>query len=205
MYDRLGLAGEEMLPYYRYMIIHADLYTVHGGFVNWLAEGLGIVSFTNELWNDAWPDHIDARACSRPAAADDAAGRTSAAAVDAALAAIPSSRRPACAGRTACSSARRFTDYTEFDHPTLGKVLIGGGTKWSSRIPPPFMLEEECHRNFAFTMFHADNMPLIEFNWIEVKPLGATCGRSPSKSKTTRSFPTRTAWAAHKKIGMPDR
>ena len=52
VYDELGRNGEYMLPYYRYMIIHKDLYTVHGGFVNWTAEGLGIISFTNELWND---------------------------------------------------------------------------------------------------------------------------------------------------------
>ena len=49
-YDLIAKAGEEMLPGYRSLVIHADLYTVHGGFVNYLSETLGIVSFTNELW-----------------------------------------------------------------------------------------------------------------------------------------------------------
>mgnify|MGYP003646431809 CR=1 FL=1 len=31
VYDKLGQVGNEMLPYYRYMIIYADLYNVHGG------------------------------------------------------------------------------------------------------------------------------------------------------------------------------
>ena len=52
------------------------------------------------------------------------------------------------------------SDWTEVDHPEFGKVLVGGGTKYSRRTPPPFMLEEEAHRNFAFTMFHASEMPV---------------------------------------------
>ncbi len=50
VYDELGKNGEKMLPFYRYMTIWKDLYTVYGGFVNWTYEGLGIISFTNELW-----------------------------------------------------------------------------------------------------------------------------------------------------------
>ena len=51
VYDEIGKTGEQMLPFYRYMVIWKDLYTVHGGFVNWAYEGLGIFAFTNEMWN----------------------------------------------------------------------------------------------------------------------------------------------------------
>jgi hypothetical protein len=177
VYDRLGKAGEELLPFYRYMIIHADLYTVHGGFVNWLAEGLGIVSFTNELWNDnMMMKKADA----------------------------PMDEKARLRWQDRMLFGQTFTNYTEHQHPTLGKVLIGGGTKWSARIPPPFMLEEECHRNFAFTMFHADHMPLIDFNWIEVKSLGKSLWQITVEVKNRRIIPTRTAWAAQKQIGLPD-
>jgi len=97
-----------------------------------------------------------------------------------------------------------WDDYTEYNHPTLGKVLIGGGTKFSSRIPPPFMLEEECHRNFAFTMFHAQNMPLLSFEWSEVKRLGENLWQITCDVGNSKIIPSRTAWAAQKKIGMPD-
>ena len=50
VYDEIGRDGELMLPFYRYMIIWKDLYSVFGGFVTWTYESLGIVSFTNELW-----------------------------------------------------------------------------------------------------------------------------------------------------------
>ena len=188
VYDRFGKAGEEMLPFYRYMIIHADLYTVHGGFVNWLAEGLGIVSFTNELWSD---DRILQK---RGRGGDD----------DGSFGGGGLDQKGRMRWQDRVLFGQTFTDWTEFDHPTLGKVLIGGGTKWSSRIPPPFMLEEECHRNFAFTMFHATNMPLLTFNWIEVKPVGGDVWQITAEIKNEKIIPTRTAWAAQKHIGMPD-
>ena len=184
VYDRLGRAGEEMLPFYRYMIIHADLYVVHGGFVNWMAEGLGIVSFTNELWSDK---RILQTATERgPGSGDNL------------------DQKARLRWQDRVLFGQTFNDYTEFEHPTLGKVLIGGGDKWSSRIPPPFMLEEECHRNFAFTMYHADNMPLLNVNWVEVKPMGEDLWQVTIEIENQKIIPTRTAWAAQKQIGLPD-
>ncbi|HMS16982.1 MAG TPA: M14 family metallopeptidase, partial [Planctomycetota bacterium] len=146
VYDTLGRAGAEMLPFYNYWVIHADLYTVHGGFVNWLAEGLGIVSFTNELWTDRRM--------------------------------LQNGQSPTPEQRLNWDERMLFgqtlVDMKEVQHPEHGQVLIGGGTKYSSRIPPPFMLEEECHRNFAFTMFHAGEMPELFIPWHEVKRLGDT-------------------------------
>jgi hypothetical protein len=193
VYDRLGRAGEEMLPFYRYMIIHSDLYIVHGGFVNWLAEGLGIVSFTNELWTDK---RIMQQATAR--GPEDGEGFFGSRGMD---------PRARMRWQDRVLFGQTFTEHTEFDHPTLGKVLIGGNTKWASRIPPPFMLEEECHRNFAFTMFHADNMPMLSFNWIDVQPLGppgSNLWQITVEVENSKIIPTRTAWTAQQKIGLPD-
>jgi hypothetical protein len=185
VYDRLGRAGEEMLPFYRYMIIHADLYVVHGGFVNWLAEGLGIVTFTNELWSDKRILQI----ATERGPGDDGPGLD---------------QKARLRWQDRVLFGQTLNDYTEFNHPTYGKVLIGGGNKWSSRIPPPFMLEEECHRNFAFTMYHADNMPLVSFNWVEVKTLGDQLWQITIEIENEKIIPTRTAHAANKQIGMSD-
>ncbi len=177
VYDQLGEAGEDLLPYYDYMVIYADLYTVHGGFVNWLAEGLGIVSFTNELWTN------------RRIMPDPDREFT------------PEERMH---WQDRMLFGQTFTDYTEYDHPTHGKVLIGGGTKYSSRVTPPFMLEEGCHRNFAFTMFHAANMPELAFKWIGIEQLDTQLWEITIEIENTRIIPTRTALAAKKGIGLPD-
>ncbi len=177
VYDELGKAGEKLLPFYNYMVIYADLYTVHGGFVNWLAEGLGITSFTNEIWNDTRIMPDPSREFSEEERMD---------------------------WQDRILFGQTFTDYTEYDHPTLGRVLIGGGTKYSSRITPPFMLEEGCHRNFAFSMFHAANMPEIRFKWVGIKPMGEGQWEITAEIENDRIIPTRLEIAARNKIGLPD-
>ena len=177
VYDKLGTAGEDMLPYYNYMIIHADLYTVHGGLVNWLAEGLGIVSFTNELWTNS-------RIMPDPDREYDDKERMH--------------------WQDRMLFGQTFVDYTEYNHPTHGPILIGGGTKYSSRVTPPFMLEEGCHRNFAFTMFHAQNMPELQFKWIGVQKVDTDLWEVNVEIENTRIIPTRLALAQSKNMGLPD-
>jgi hypothetical protein len=177
VYDAIATAGVEMLPFYRKFVIHSDLYPVHGGFVNWLAEGLGIIAFTNELWTD--------KRILQDGRSPDEEGRMRW--IDRVL-----------FGET-------FTDWSEVPHPEFGSVLVGGGTKWSSRIPPGFMLEEECHRNFAFTMHHADQMPLLRIAHSEAIQLGADLWQVTVEVANDRLIPTRTARAAQCKIGLPDR
>ena len=177
VYDAIARAGDEMLPFYRPMIIHSDLYTVHGGFVNWIAEGLGIVSFTNELWTDK---RI-----------------------------LQNGENPDADARLRWHDrvlfGQTFSDWQEVEHPEYGPVLVGGGTKYSSRIPPPFMLEEECHRNFAFTVFHAGEMPLLRFEQVEATKLGGGLWQIDVAVGNDRLIPSRTARAADKAIGVPDR
>jgi hypothetical protein len=175
-YEAIQDAGEEMLPFYRKMVIHSDLYTVHGGFVNWLAEGLGVVSFTNELWSD--------KRILQSGENTDEEGRLR-------------FEDRVLFGQT-------FNEYTEFDHPDHGPVLIGGGSKWWSRTPPPFMLEEEAHRNFAFTVFHAEQMPELQFSDVEVTQLSDGLWQVDATVVNDRLISSRTGRAARRKIGMPD-
>ena len=177
VYDEIAKAGAEMLPFYRPLVIHSDLYTVHGGFVNWIAEGLGVVSFTNELWTD--------RRILQTGDTPDADARQR--------------------WQDRVLFGRTWSDWQEIEHPEYGTVLVGGGTKFSSRIPPPFMLEEECHRNFAFTAFHAGETPLVRFETIEVEPLGGDLWQIDVAVANDRLIPTRTARAAQNRIGVPDR
>lgn len=177
VYNELARVGEELIPYYRYLIIHEDLYTVHGGFVNWVAETLGIISYTNELWTTEKYFQRDIRR--------------------------PDEQRQ-WLWRDKLAFGELFTDFTEYDHPEYGKVLIGGPNKWSARITPPFMLEEECHRNFAFTMFHAGEMAQLRFGQTDVKPLGNNLWQVTFEIHNDRIIPTRTQQATNRRIGLPD-
>lgn len=177
VYDSIARAGEEMLPFYRYLVIHSGLYIVHGGFINWLAEGLGIISFTNELWTD--------------------------------LRILQSGRAPTREERQRWEDrvlfGSTFSEWRELEHPQLGTVLVGGPNKWSSRSPPGFMLEEECHRNFAFIVHHASQMPLLRWESVETKPLGGDLWELTISIANDRLIPTRTQRAVDRSIGLPDR
>lgn len=178
VYDEIGGTGEDILPYYDYMVIYKDLYTVHGGLVNWLAEGLGIFSFTNELWTTS---KYFQRDVTRP---DD---------------------ERMWLFRDRLQFGQAFTDYTEIEHPEHGTVLVGGLNKWASRSTPTFMLEEECHRNFAFTMYHADQMPLLEWGPITVERVGdADLWMATVEVKNTKLIPTRSGIQARNNIGRND-
>lgn len=177
VYDELGREGENFLPYYRYLIIHADLYNVHGGEATWASEGLGVISFTNELWT---PGKYFQRAVDRP------------------------NEEQMWMFRDKLQFGMTFKDYTEVDHPQHGKVLVGGLNKWSSRITPTFMLEEEAHRNFAFTVYHAGEMPRLRFDRIDVKRLSGDLWQVSVEVRNEKIIPTRTARMRTAGIGRAD-
>ena len=76
-------------------------------------------------------------------------------------------------------------------------------------MPPSFLLEELCHRNAAFVIYHADQMPRLE--WDELKVQRQNGSGEPAvftvtaSVKNTRSIPTRARQAANRKLGQPDR
>lgn len=177
VYDAIASEGAQMLPYYRDWIIWRDLYGVHGGQVNWLAETLGIVSFTNELWTNAKRYQGEG-------------GRES--------------EDQQWLWRDHMVFGTEFTDYTEYDHPDYGPVLIGGTNRWSSRNTPPFMLEEEAHRNFAFTMFHARQMPLLRFGRVDIEERSPGLWQVDVAIRNERHIPTRLSIARRNNIGQND-
>lgn len=177
VYDEFGRLGEQMIPYYRYLVIFSDLYNVHGGEATWAHEGLGVISFTNELWTVGKYFQRDG---SRP---DSEQMRIF---------------------RDRLQFGATFQPYTEVEHPEHGSVLVGGLNKWSSRSTPVFMLEEEAHRNFAFTMLHAGEMPVIRFDRTLVRRLGDRLWEVTVEVRNERLIPTRTARARTAGIGAQD-
>jgi hypothetical protein len=179
VFDELGREGEKILPFYRYMTIWRDLYTVYGGFVNWTYEGLGVFSFTNEMWNGGQYYQKQEGAPS----GDD--------------------------GERFFSDKLLLGDaivpWHSYRHPLYGDVEIGGARKMTGRVPPSFMIEEMLHRNAAFCWFHADAMPRVEFRAAKAEKLGD--GDVHALEVTVadpKLIPTRSALAAQKKMGRPD-
>ncbi|HOJ60775.1 MAG TPA: M14 family metallopeptidase [bacterium] len=171
----IAAKGELMLPFYRSMVIWRDLYTLWGGEVDWFYGARGILAFTNELWT---------------------------------------SQNLYRSGRTDDEAEVEFiktllmneglTAWKEYDHPTYGKIEIGGFHKEWGRVPPSFLLEEECHRNMAFTLYHASVMPQAAFGEIRVEPAGEDLFKVWVEVRNDGMIPTRIEQDVKNHINPPD-
>ncbi|MBN2416551.1 peptidase M14 [bacterium] len=185
VYDYIGREGEKILPFYRYYVIYEDLYTVHGGFINWTAEGLGIFSFSNELWssrqyyNSAVPE-------------EDRSSRGN------------SGQKERLFFDDHVEMGRQFIEWKPAVHPQYGNIELGGWARETGRVPPMFMLEELCHRNTMFTLFHAEQMPVVAIDTISVTSLGRGSYRVWVTIRNSKVIPTISDIAAKRHLVTPD-
>jgi Zinc carboxypeptidase len=182
VYDAIARDGEAMLPFYESMVIWEDLYEVHGGFVNWTAEGLGIISFTNEMWND-----LQYFAETEETIQDFGGDTAKRLKFDDLL----------LFGET-------YVPWHAVEHPKYGVVEVGGFRKMTSRVPPPFMIEEMLHRNAAFCVFHASQMPRLAADPLRVDEAPGGAHYVTVELRNERWIPTRSGVAAAEHIGTPD-
>jgi hypothetical protein len=168
--------GEKILPYYRSMIIWKDLYTVHGSELDWIYGMRGVLGFTNELWTlkNLYKNGD-----------------------------YPSDERRVEFIKYVLLGDG-FVPWGEYEHPTYGKIEIGGRKKQWRRVPPSFLLEEELHRNMAFTLYHADMMPLLDINDITVEQLSDGLFKIWVTVQNQRLMPTRAAQDVAHHISPPD-
>ena len=187
-YDELGQNGERILPFYRYIVLWSGLYTVHGGFIDWTNDGLGIPSFSNELWNG---DQYFTSPALKEQQSD------------------PSSPIAPNVSRYYFDKYLEFGDefveWKPYDHPQFGQVEMGGvWKKYQGRVPPRFMNEELCHRNMAFSLYQAGEMPLIRIGETSVEKVGGDVYRVFVDITNPKVVPTIMARAAQNGVVRPD-
>src|SRR6185436_13703787 len=176
VFEFIAQRGKKMLPFYKSTIVWRDLYTVWGGEFDWFYGARGIVAFCNELWNMRNLDKSN----NRPSDEDEAAFLKY------------------------VLLEEGLVKWHEFDHPTYGKIEIGGTRQNWGRTPMSFLLEEECHRNMAFTLYHADQMPRLRISEIKVEQLAGGLSKIWVTIENQRLIPTRTGQDVSNHISPPD-
>ncbi len=187
VYDEIGENGERILPWYNYLIIWRGLYTVHGGSIDWTSDGHGILSFSNELWNGGkyFQSPLLTEQMNNPFS-------------------------PLSAGRSRfffddfVEFGEMYEEWTPFDHPDYGEVEMGGWGKYTGRINPRFMSMETFHRNMAFTLYHADEMPIMRMGETRVETMGGGLYRVQVDIINERLIPSITARAMNNRVVRPD-
>ncbi len=180
VYDQLGKQGEQLLPGYRYMNTAEELYECHGAEFDWFYGMRGVFAFTSEL-------HAPESMFHKPSEGGFFGSKED---------------------RQKFNRYLLFNDglveWHEVDHPQYGRVEVGGLKKNWLRQPPSFMLEEECHRNMAFTLFHADAMPHVRVQSIDLRPLGQDLHEVTAVIVNRKPIPTHSAHDLKHQITPPD-
>ncbi len=182
VYDRLAERGKKILPGYRYINMSEDLYEVWGAETDWFHTMVGAYAFVNELNT---PFNLFRESVEEGdffGSQDDRRG------FDKWL-----------------LLGDGFVAWHEVDHPQYGKIEVGGAKKNWGRQPPSFLLEEECHRNMAFTLWHADQMPQVEIDDLTVRPLGEGLFEVTVTLMNRKITPTRSAFNVEHHVTPADR
>lgn len=187
VYDELGEQGERMLPYYNYYVIWRGLYTVHGGSIDWQNDGLGIISYSNELWNGGQYFNSPLLQAQQRDPDSPISGQQSRYFFDDFL-----------------EFGDQFVDWAPFDHPVYGEVEMGGFKKLSGRVNPRFVSMELFHRNMAFTLWHADQMPMMSMGEASAEQVSGDVWRVRVPISNERLIPTITVRARENHVVRPD-
>jgi len=187
-YDEIGKNAERILPFYRYIVLWSGMYDSYGGSIDWTFEGLGIFSFGTELWHGSqYFNSPELQAQTQD----------------------PNSPIAGQKGRYFFDDylefGDQFVDWKEFNHPEYGKVEMGG--RWKKALggkPPRFMNEELCHRQMAFALYQADQLPKMEMGEYSVKKISGNIYRVWIDINNPKVVPTIAAKAAQNKVVRPD-
>ena len=178
VYDQIGEVGEQILPGYRYMVVWKDLYIVWGGELDWIYGARGVVTFSNELWSDFGYFEKD----SKRERYDQDQYKFD---------------RLLLLGEA-------FVPWHKVQHPQYGEIEVGGFKKQYTRAIPAFLLPAEAHRNMAFTLYQARQMPLVRVDSVATRPLGAGLTEVTAIVTNDRIVPTHTQQDLEHRISRPD-
>lgn len=180
VFDKLGKVGETILPGYKYLELRSGLYPGHGVEMDWLYAMRGAAAFTIELNT---PFNLFRRASEG----------------------IMGSEEDLHAFNKYLLMEDAWQPWHEVNHPQFGKTEVGGFKKTWVRQPAGFLLQEECHRNMAFALHVAGQLPQVRVQSVAVKPLPGGIWEITAILQNTGAMPTHLAADIQHHITAPDR
>jgi hypothetical protein len=97
-----------------------------------------------------------------------------------------------------------FIPWQKTTHPVYGEIEVGGFKKSFGRLHPGFLLESDAHRNSAFCLYNAYQLPKLEVTNIKVKKLTGGLTEVTASIENKRMLPTHSANNIKYKIDPPD-
>lgn len=183
VFDYLGYHAEKMVPGYRYLISWKDLYTTWGDFGDFTDDVVGAFTFVGELFQSNTESYrLDT---TRPAGEKDR-------------------QSEGFKFNDYLTNGQMFIDWKTYQHPLYGEVEIGGWTKFTRRLPQPFMLMDLVHRN-AMAIFHsAWHLPQIEMEVFEKEKIGKDLYRIKIRLENKKAVSSMTMQSVRNNIHRKD-
>ncbi|MGB9892954.1 MAG: M14 family zinc carboxypeptidase, partial [Candidatus Saccharicenans sp.] len=192
VYDFIGKKGEKILPGYRYIVIYKDMYTVYGSTVDFLYNLLGAYTFSNELDFDQYSG-LPARS-QKPEEEE----------AEKYMRFGPGGDLEEIIYHQLVLMGEQLVEWKPYKHPLYGEIEIGGVKKMGRRVPASFRLAETCHRNAAFCLYHADQLPRLSCEDLKVKRLEKGVFQVDIRISNERITPSISYLAIQKKLHRPD-
>lgn len=192
VYDFIGKYGEKILPGYRYITIYKDMYTVYGGSIDFFYNTLGIFTFSNEL-------DFDQYAGTQPRRSGSAEEEDPRASMFG-----PGASEEEILYHQLVLMGEQLVEWKPYKHPLYGDIEIGGVKKFGRRVPALFRLAETCHRNTAFVLYHADQLPRLSFEEVKVQKLENGLFQVDIRVTNKQVTPSISAQAVQKKLHRAD-
>ena len=175
--DWLGENNEKIVPGYRYLVSWKDLYSTYGDFGDFLDNVVGAYTYIGELFMSSSETYRDPE---KKTEEEDDMFRGSS----------NERNREKLKYNDHVAMGELYREWKEYDHPTYGKIEIGGWTKMSSRLPHPFMLQDLVHRNASAVIFSAEQTPEVEMEVFEMKKIDKTLSRVRIRLVNDKAMPS---------------
>jgi hypothetical protein len=183
VFDYLGKHSEKMIPGYDYLISWKDLYTTWGDFGDFTDDIVGAFTLVGELFQSDTESYRSDT--TKPASTDER-----------------STER--IKFNDYLTNGAMYSNWKPYKHPLYGNIEIGGWSKFSSRLPQPFMLMDLVHRNAMAVFMSAFNLPQISMEVFEKVKIGKDLYRIKVRLSNSKAVSSITYQSVRVKINPMD-
>ena len=154
-----------------------DIYEINGDFDTWTYEQLGLIVFTDELWDiraRGGKDYVELNTMNKERDLDG----------------LEAVELAALQWNDEVLGGSGFIDWHPFQHPQLGTVEIGGWQRLLRNNAPPQLLEETGENMTRFLLAHAQAAPQLRADFHQVEEIGDGVYRIAVAARNEGYLPT---------------
>jgi hypothetical protein len=191
VYDYIGENSEFIIPGYRYLLIWKDLYTTYGDVIGFSNNLVGSYGFVGELFMRGTQTYRPPERLQSGEVEDFFRDNTA-------------QQKEMLQFNDNVVQGELYKEWEPYNHPVYGEIEIGGWKKMSSRLPHPFMLQDEVHRAASAVLFSIEQTPEVKMELFENKKVSGDLHRIRVRLTNSKAMPSITYQMVRNKLHPKD-